>query len=90
MVFLQVYDKDDLDDELFSISFTVDILPGEFSESGDLGVVDLINSKPELTLPPPDRISVAYGEELRLDLGYAIDVNGSTVEVTLSEVGGAV
>ena len=54
VVFLRILDKNDPDIELFSISFIVDILPGDLGENDDLGVVGLINSKPELTIPPPD------------------------------------
>ena len=92
VILLQVFKKSDSvasdNLELFSITFIAEIfMSSEMLDGGseNLGVVGLISSKPVLALPPPERISVAYGEEFRLDLGNAIEEDdGGMVDVTLN------
>ena len=52
---------------------------------GDLGVLGLINAKPEFNIPPEeDKYTLAYGEGWQIDLGEIFDADNDTVSVNLT------
>ena len=51
----------------------------------DIGVLGLINSKPEFNLPPEeDKYTLAYGDPWTIDLGETYDADNDTVSLNLT------